>query len=178
MGKLISCKSCSKEVSKSAKTCPHCGEQLKMGFIKKAFIGGTVFFGGIIVLAAIGSKGPHSSSGPGSTSMQAKTPIMEVNINSVLDDYKANEVGADNKYKDKWIKTSGIVGDVKKDIVGSLYVTLGTGKTLEIPQIQAFFEDENNSKLAQLKKGQKLTVVCKVDGLMMNVLGKGCMIGK
>lgn len=30
--KSIKCKSCEKEVSKSAKTCPHCGEKLKKGF--------------------------------------------------------------------------------------------------------------------------------------------------
>ena len=31
MPKLIHCKACGKEVSKSAKTCPHCGERLKKG---------------------------------------------------------------------------------------------------------------------------------------------------
>ena len=48
MSKLITCKSCDKEVSKEAKTCPNCGAKLKMGFFKKILIG-------IIGLAVIGA---------------------------------------------------------------------------------------------------------------------------
>ena len=33
------CKSCEKEVSKSAKLCPHCGKKLKMGWFLKVVIG-------------------------------------------------------------------------------------------------------------------------------------------
>lgn len=32
---LIACKTCKKEVAKSAKKCPHCGEKLKWGFFEK-----------------------------------------------------------------------------------------------------------------------------------------------
>jgi hypothetical protein len=48
MSKLITCKSCDKEVSKDAKSCPNCGAKLKMGFFKKVLIG-------IIGLAVIGA---------------------------------------------------------------------------------------------------------------------------
>src|SRR4051812_36833957 len=49
MAKLTTCKACGKEVSKSAKKCPHCGHTLKMGFFKKALI----VIGAIIVIAII-----------------------------------------------------------------------------------------------------------------------------
>jgi hypothetical protein len=52
MSKLKACKACSKEVSKSAKTCPHCGQKLKMGFFKKALLG----VGALIVIIAIASN--------------------------------------------------------------------------------------------------------------------------
>lgn len=42
MSKLTTCKSCGKEVAKSAKKCPHCGEKLKMGFFMKLIIGAAV----------------------------------------------------------------------------------------------------------------------------------------
>ena len=42
MSKLVNCKTCEKEVSKSAKKCPHCGAKLKMGFFMKLII---LFFG-------------------------------------------------------------------------------------------------------------------------------------
>ena len=58
----------------------------------------------------------------------------------------------------------------------NLYVTLGTGAQFQIPEIQAFFDDSMNNQLGQLRKGSKLTVVCRVDGLMMNVLAKDCVI--
>ena len=32
-GKLINCKHCEKKVAKGAKTCPHCGGKLKIGFL-------------------------------------------------------------------------------------------------------------------------------------------------
>lgn len=46
---LVACKSCSKEVAKSAKKCPHCGQKLKMGLFPKMIIG----FVGLIILAAV-----------------------------------------------------------------------------------------------------------------------------
>lgn len=39
MPKLTTCKSCGKEVAKSAKSCPHCGAKLKMGVGLKLIIG-------------------------------------------------------------------------------------------------------------------------------------------
>lgn len=35
MAKMKKCPSCDKEVAKSAKVCPHCGQKLKMGFLMK-----------------------------------------------------------------------------------------------------------------------------------------------
>jgi len=35
---LISCKTCSKEVAKSATVCPHCGAKLKLNFIETIVI--------------------------------------------------------------------------------------------------------------------------------------------
>lgn len=102
--------------------------------------------------------------------------VMQVNIRDILSSYEGNEVGADNKYKNNIIQVTGIVSGVKKDIMDNLYVTLGTGASFQIPEIQAFFDDSMNDQLGQLNKGSKLTVVCRIDGLMMNVLAKDCVI--
>ena len=40
---LINCKTCKKEVSDEAKTCPHCGGKLKMSILKKIGIGFLAF---------------------------------------------------------------------------------------------------------------------------------------
>lgn len=47
MTKLTTCKSCGKEVAKSAKNCPHCGAKLKMGLMLKMLIA-LVIIGGVI----------------------------------------------------------------------------------------------------------------------------------
>jgi hypothetical protein len=41
---LIKCKECSKEVSSQAKSCPHCGVKLRMGFFSKLILGFFAFF--------------------------------------------------------------------------------------------------------------------------------------
>lgn len=50
MVKMKNCKSCSNEVAKGAKSCPHFGQKLKMGFLAKAGIGIALLVG-IAVLA-------------------------------------------------------------------------------------------------------------------------------
>jgi PHP family Zn ribbon phosphoesterase len=44
MDQLTTCKTCSKEVAKSACNCPHCGAKLKMGTFEKLLILIGVFF--------------------------------------------------------------------------------------------------------------------------------------
>lgn len=86
--------------------------------------------------------------------------------------YKNNEVSADLKYKGKLIQVTGKVGDIKKDLFDNIYVTIGTGAMFEIPEVQAFFDQSDVMKAASLSKGQKVTVVGRCDGLMMNVMLK------
>lgn len=119
-------------------------------------------------------KDAYSASTPAAE--PAKEQVMQVNIGKILSDYEGNEVAADNQYKGRLIQVTGLVSDIKKDITNSLYVTLGTGAAFEIPAFQAFFDDSMNSQLGALRKGQKLTVVCRVKGLMMNVLAEDCFI--
>jgi tRNA_anti-like len=102
--------------------------------------------------------------------------IKPVSIHDVLNAYKENEIRADNIYKNKYIEVTGIVSSIKKGLLGDLYITLGTGRRFEIPQIQAFFEATQKDSLLKLHKGQKISIVGKVDGLMMNVIMKKCII--
>ena len=86
--------------------------------------------------------------------------------------YEANEVAADEKFKDRTLYVSGIITDIKKDILGDIYVTLrGDGMFREV---QCFFEDKETA--AQMQKGMKVTFKGKCDGLMMNVLMKDCTL--
>lgn len=105
---------------------------------------------------------------------KAEVPPTPVDIKTLLKEYKDNEVRADVQFKGKRVQITGKVGDIKKDIMDRIYVTVGTGKQLEIPEVQCFFDDEHASKAAALSKGQSITVKGTVKGLMMNVLVEDC----
>jgi hypothetical protein len=122
------------------------------------------------------SKGKSSGSGGTEASKPgaAKAPAQQVAVKTLLDEYKGNEVKADTLYKGKRLQITGKVGDIKKDITDSIYVTIGTGARFEIPSAQCFFDDKDTAKAAGLTKGESITVECDCSGLMMNVLMKNC----
>lgn len=132
----------------------------------------------VIILAAIGAgQGEKGDNVVANKSTNKEIKPISVSIGELLSAYQGNEVGADVKYKDKYIQTTGIIGDIKKDIMDNLYVIVGkTGGDFEIPALQAFFVDEYTDQLANLKKGSKIEVICLIEGLMMHVLGKRCKI--
>lgn len=93
-------------------------------------------------------------------------------------EYDSNEIAADNKYKKKYVRVSGTVEDLGKDILDDIYVTLdgGGADDMGLRAVQAYFKKSDSDAIAQVAKGQSMTVVCRVDGLMMNVILKDCVI--
>lgn len=123
------------------------------------------------------SKAEPGGGAPGSGDSAATPPAVgatPVAVADLLKDYKDNEVRADGKYKGKRLRVTGKVGEIKKDITDSIYVTVGTGGEFELPEAQCFFGDEHAKEAAALSKGAKVTVDCVCEGLMMNVLMKDC----
>lgn len=130
--------------------------------------------------AAVGAAADEaktSSRQVGSSAAEEEAPAaMEVALGALLAEYKENEVRADARFKGNTVVVTGQVGDVKKDIMDQIYVTLGTGKQFEVPVIQCFIAKGYEGKAAALSKGDTITVVGRVEGLMMNVLMKRCTI--
>lgn len=60
MSKMAICKTCSKEIAKSAKVCPNCGAKNKKGFLKK-LIGGLFIL--VVLIVVITSLNGGKSSG-------------------------------------------------------------------------------------------------------------------
>lgn len=84
--------------------------------------------------------------------------------------YEANEVKADENFKGKSFYVEGVVRDIKKDIMGDIYVILEGDQMFR--DVQCYFDDKNTA--SQLQKGMRVTFYGKCDGLMMNVLMKNC----
>lgn len=76
MSKLISCKSCGKEIAKSAKACPHCGAKPKPGCLRIALAVFLIFIGiGLVGSALSGNneptKVPTESNAPAAETTEA-----------------------------------------------------------------------------------------------------------
>ena len=127
-------------------------------------------------IIAFGSMDDNKTTESEIKEQTAQNPPLEVSANQLYADYEANGVSADQQYKDKVLQVTGVVNNIDKDIMDQVYVTLkGDGV---IGDVQCFFSDDYINEAAQLQKGQKITVVGKCEGKMMNVMLKGCSITK
>jgi hypothetical protein len=85
--------------------------------------------------------------------------------------YEANEITADETFKDKTFYVEGVVTDIKKDMLNNMYVILKGGQGFR--DVQCFFDDKDIA--TQLQKGMNITFKGKCDGLMVNVIMKQCV---
>ncbi|APR76222.1 BclA protein [Minicystis rosea] len=99
-----------------------------------------------------------------------KRRARNVAISELLNTYRTNEVRADQQFKGKWVTVQH--GQV--DEVRSSYIMIGTGKTLEIPQVQCLLKPDQMSRASSLSKGRHVIVRGKVQGMLLNVLLQDC----
>lgn len=85
--------------------------------------------------------------------------IPSITAKDLVNAYEENTIAADEQYKGKEFKVSGIVGDINTDFLGRPYITLrGSGNEFMKPQFA--FEKSAASELAKLKKGAKVVLIC------------------
>ena len=141
------------------------------------------------ILFALGSSRieqslQEDSSIPASTYSQKATadnkleqaPIENINVSQILSDYESNEVAADNKYKGKIVRVTGVVNSIKKDLMDHPYLNISRDGEVDLPMFQASFDKSMNKTLGSISKGSVVTVTCKIDGLMMHVIGEDCQL--
>ncbi len=84
--------------------------------------------------------------------------IIKISAGNLYQEYKDNSVAADQKYDGKRVEVTGSIYDFGTDIMDRPYITFGFLET------QAVFNKSHASQLAELQKGQEITVQCKVSG--------------
>lgn len=88
MSKLTKCKSCEKEISSNAKSCPGCGAKNSKPFYKKAWF----WVLAIIIVAGIGGAGTSEpkvvSKGEGATT---ETPTTQEETNTTVETFKIGD---------------------------------------------------------------------------------------
>lgn len=157
---------------------------------KKRGIGFYILVGfGVVVVLSVLSKDKGNNTARGSTSTSSSTasatapeppkppPIAaRVTAGELFDAYEKNEIAADDRYKGKLLEVSGKIDNIGKDILDTPYITLSVGGKFQIMGVQAFFDDDSLPKLANLSKGQGVTLQCRCDGKFGNVMLKECAL--
>lgn len=171
---MKTCKYCKSEIDDKAKICPNCRKKQSS---KGKFI--AIVIVAIIIIAALGSSGDDEGNNSASNSASnlptgTPKPVLKVTANELYKAYDSNEVKADNTYKGKDLEIAGTISDIGKDILDDIYITIETDDI--IFSIQCYFTEEYESKVADLEKGQKITIQGVCDGKLGNVLIKDCII--
>lgn len=97
----------------------------------------------------------------------APPPEQAIRVSAIdlWDTYHANEVAADNQYKDRLLLVDGSVKSIDKDFMDNIVVRLRSRN--EFMGTMAKVEDSEKSRAAALRKGQKVTLECRGGGMVM-----------
>ncbi len=140
-----------------------------------------------VIMVAVGANMSTDDKEPGGASTvsqdQVKEPVKEVveiepetepetepeytkiSAMDLYQEYKDNEVKADNKYKKETLEITGTINNIGKDIVNSIYITLNVGEYLS--SVQCYFKDSESESVANLTKGQEVTIIGRCDGMTL-----------
>ena len=136
----------------------------------------TTLAGIILAIRGCGKKEEDTSSGSGSSGSFRATRF---DVEDLYADYKANQIAADGKYKNQVLEVVGIVKEIKKDSKDNPYVEFVLQKNRYMSSGRADFPKYANSQLAQLSKGQQITVRGRCEGLYaQGVILNDCVLLK
>lgn len=183
---LLKCAECGGNVSSEAPACPHCGKPMlraaqptptaqtktrPWAWILLAVIGAAVAWASMTHgnstadhVVATGTASETAASTP--AKVQQLPPGLAVDAVKLHADYKANEVAADMRYKDKSLIVTGSLLSINKDITDDPYLALDSGNEFE--SVHASFDKDALNQLATLERGQVIVLHC---------VGRGLIIG-
>lgn len=99
------------------------------------------------------------------------TPI-EIGTYELIEAYNANEIKADNLYKDQLLRIESEVSEISKDVMGDPYVFFSTDDLLDLEGVRCYITDEKElEKAAELQKGESIAVEGYCDGLATLYVG-------
>jgi len=127
-------------------------------------VAAALFGGGCLMCVCIGAK---AGSDAQAEQERLKANAVSVSAQRLIDDYKANEVRADQTWKGKYVNVNGVVAEISKGLGDAMIVNLNSGRQLEFQTIMCHLDEKYKGRAAGLGKGQNLTVRGKVDGLLL-----------
>ena len=108
----------------------------------------------------------------------APTIKYRVTAQKLLDEYDANEVAANMKYKGNLIAVTGYVQSINTDVfTDEPYVSLAPSQDWTLITVDCYFHISQQAQLARLKKGERITIVGVCHGeLILSVELEECYI--
>jgi hypothetical protein len=169
--KLTKCEKCQKELSRLASVCPGCGARRKLP--RLVVVGLVALVGLILVIAAAGALGPKKEKPPATETQAVTSPTsarpakpsgvdsaaaVEVTAGALYEEYKANAIGADAKYRDKALRVTGVIDRVGKGHDEKPFVVFWVLEAGD-DGLRASFSTA--AGLAELKQFQAVAVRCR-----------------
>lgn len=102
-------------------------------------------------------------------------PLFEVSAQQLAQAYDRNTVAADQQFKGKRFKVTGVVESINTDLFGNPYVTLrgGVNQFME-PQFE--LDDAHANYAAGLQSGMRISLICTGRGdVAKTPMSKGCV---
>lgn len=180
MGKMVNCKACGKELATGVKKCVNCGKDQRNFFMKHKILTGVIvlgLFGSIVSLGNDDTNGndPVQTSTSNET-VQKEEVAVTVSAVDLATAYEENEVKADKDYKGKLVEITGAIDSIDV-MAGQTFIVLSAGKDFALTQAQCFFADQEDiDKIAEMKKGDTVTLTGVVDGKSINVGVNDCKL--
>ncbi|GKV56015.1 hypothetical protein NCCP2222_19620 [Sporosarcina sp. NCCP-2222] len=98
--------------------------------------------------------------------VEKQEEVIVVSMMDLYNAYQDNEVAADLKYKNKSLEVTGVISDFGVDAFGTAFIKFDTGRG-PFHDTQVFFKKGQEEKIAELSKGETITIVGKGGGLII-----------
>ena len=124
-----------------------------------------------LVLVGMASSERQSSQSAATASRPSQTakvvapvePLLEVSAHQLAQAYERNTVAADQQYKGKRFKVTGVVVSINTDLFGNPYVTLRGGVN-QFMQPQFELDKAHANYASGLQTGMRITMTCRGRG--------------
>jgi len=91
--------------------------------------------------------------------------------------YADNAIAAEQRFKGNRVVIQGTLSRVGIDIAGTPYLFLRSGEISVFEDVQALFSPDDQNTLAEMHKGQYVSVACTVVGHLTHVIANHCRLG-
>ncbi|GAD63453.1 OB-fold protein [Aquipseudomonas alcaligenes] len=154
---------------------------LRQGHSTASRIVGFAWLALMLVAMASGERPSGKAAAPTTSQSQPAevaapvVPVFEVSAQQLAQAYDRNTVAADQQFKGKRFKVTGVVESINTDLFGNPYVTLrgGVNQFME-PQFQ--LDDAHANYAAGLQSGMRISLICIGGGdVAKTPMSKGCV---